>query len=195
MKLETERLILRKPRMSDLNDLVEGLNNLKVTKNLMVVKFPYTKEEGKKWLEKNTKIRKNKHRFLIELKKEKKVIGSISLDVDNHNKKGTTGSWLNEKYWKKGFMTEAKIAVNDYAFNKLNLNKLETESYTFNKASNATQKRMGYELEGTRKKSFFCLATGKIHDANLYGLLNSDWKKQLPKLKKHLKEKIKRLEK
>lgn len=40
-----------------------------------------------------------------------------------------------------------------------------------------------------RKKHLKSLATGKIHDAHLCGLFKKDWKKNLPKLKKHLKNK------
>jgi hypothetical protein len=44
------------------------------------------------------------------------------------------------------------------------------------------------------KKEAKSLATGKIHDINICGLFKEDWKKNLPKIKKHLQEKIKKLE-
>ena len=44
------------------------------------------------------------------------------------------------------------------------------------------------------KKESKSFATGKIHDANLYGLLREDWKKALKRVKKRLAEKIKKLE-
>lgn len=74
-------------------------------------------------------------------------------------------------------MTEAKIAVNDFAFNKLKLRRLNSQVYKENKASNATQKKMGYRLEGTQRKKEKTLSTGKIHDVNIYGLLKEDWSK------------------
>ena len=79
-------------------------------------------------------------------------------------------------------MTEAKIAVNDFAFNKLKLRKLNSDVFTENKASNATQLKMGYRLEGTRRKAARSKASGKIHDENIYGLLKEDWKKVRGKL-------------
>ena len=39
--IETERLILRQWNMNDLNDIVEGLNNINVTKWLAGAPFPY----------------------------------------------------------------------------------------------------------------------------------------------------------
>jgi len=85
--------------------------------------------------------------------------------------------------------------VNEFAFNKLKMRKMETGAFVDNKASNATQKSIGYEYEGLRKKHYLSKSTGKIHDENLYGLMKEDWKKNLPKLKKHLEEKIKKLDK
>ena len=198
MKLETERLILRKPRMSDAQDIVEGVNNLNVSKNLAVVKYPYYIKDAKSWvshcLKSWSKKNKKDYYFFIELKSEKKLIGAIDLSI-NSTGIGRTGSWVNENYHRKGYMTEAKIAINEFAFNKLKIRKLETEAYSDNIASNATQKSVGYKYEGCRIKHSISLSTGKIHDENLYGLLRKDWKKNLPKLKKHLKEKIKKLEK
>lgn len=195
MKIETQRLILRPPQLSDWKDLVEGLNNLNVSKNLLKVKYPYTRKEAMLYLKKCTKpdYKKGGYNFYIELKSEKKIIGAIVLDIDEHNKIAKTGSWVNEKYHKKGYMTEAKIAVNNLAFNKLKLRKLETTVFSNNIASNATQKRVGYKIEGMMRKHGISIATGKIHDENMYGLLKEEWLKIVPELKTHLKEKIKKL--
>lgn len=45
--IETERLILRKFKLTDIDDLVDGLNNLNVSKWLAFVPFPYTKKMQK----------------------------------------------------------------------------------------------------------------------------------------------------
>ncbi|MEK6833813.1 MAG: GNAT family protein [Nanoarchaeota archaeon] len=202
MKLETERLILREPRMSDWKDIVEGIGDLEVSKNLSTVPYPYKKKDAEYWIKKTIKKWKKRgkeiesYNFLIELKSEKKVIGSIGIPmIDYKNKFCTTGSWLNKNYHKKGYITEAKIVLNEFAFNKLKMRKMETETFSENTASNATQKAVGYKMEGCRRKHHISKATGKIHDENMYGLMKEDWKKLLPKLKKHLKDRIKKLEK
>src|SRR3989344_3757155 len=154
---------------------------------LLVVPHPYNKKDAdtyiktviKRWKQKI----QNDYTFFIELKSEKKVIGAIGIHrIDWFSGVGTTGSWINKKYWRNGYMTEAKIAVNDFAFNKLKLRKLNSDVFTENKASNATQLKMGYRLEGTRRKAARSKASGKIHDENIYGLLKEDWKKVRGKL-------------
>ena len=104
IKLETKRLILRKPRKSDWKDLVNGMNNLNISKNLEVVPFPYKKKDAKDFIKNKIKKWNKKDQddfsFFIELKSEKKMIGAIGLhQVEKFNGLATTGSWINEKYW------------------------------------------------------------------------------------------------
>ncbi len=193
MEIKTKRLILRKPRMRDWKDLVEGVGNIDVAKNTCGIPNPYKKKDAIKYIKTAPKKwKKEDYLFYIELKSEKKVIGAIGIHkINKFNKTADTGSWINEKYWKKGYITEAKIAINDFAFNKLKLRRLNSGVFKENIASNATQKKMGYKLEGVKRKAIRSKATGKIHDENVYGLLKEDWKKVRPKLKKEMKKKLK----
>jgi len=187
MKLETQRLILRKPRMSDWKDVMEGIGEYDVCKWLFNTPYPYVEKNAvnfitkkiKKWKEKP----QNDYLFLIELKSEGKVIGAMELlNIDSYSKTAETGSWINKKYWRNGYITEAKIAVNDFAFEKLKLRRLYSPVYSDNLASNATQRKMGYVLEGIQRKAKRIISSGKIHDVNMYGLLKEDWKKARKKL-------------
>lgn len=194
MQLETKRLILRKHRKSDWQDIVEGIGNYDVAKMLTTVPYPYKKNHALEYIKKRAKKWKEKtvtdYVFVIELKSEKKVIGSVGLHkVNFFHGVGTTGSWINKNYWRKGYVTEAKIAINDFAFNKLKLRRIESGAFSNNKASNAVQLNMGYKFEGTKRQNVKCMTTGKIHDENIYGLMKSEWKKRRPKLIKEMKKK------
>ena len=189
MKLKTKRLILRQPKMSDWKDLVEGLNDFEVAKRMSRIVYPYNKKEAEIFIKKTAQRWKEKVpeniQFSIELKSEKKIIGGIGIsNINNFNGTANTGSWINKKYWRQGYITEAKIVANDFIFNKLKLRRLNSYVYYDNKASNATQKKMGYKLEGTMRKYMKNKATGKIHDMNVYGLLKEDWEKTRRKLVK-----------
>jgi ribosomal-protein-alanine N-acetyltransferase len=190
MQLKTKRLILRPPKKSDWKDLVEGVGEYDVAKMLSKIPHPYNKKDAVDYLKKAVKRSKQKiendYTFFIELKSEKKIIGAIGIhDIDSFSGVGRTGSWINKKYWRNGFMTEAKIAVNDFAFNKLKLRRLDSDVYADNEASNATQRKMGYKLEGVQRKKVKTQATGKIHDVNIYGLMKEDWKKARVRLLKN----------
>lgn len=185
--LKTKRLILRKPKPSDWEDIIEGAGEYDVAKMTENIPHPYTKKDAARFIRKMIAKWKEKEKkdlvFFLELKKEHKVIGAMGLHkISAFRGIAETGSWINKKYWRQGYITEAKIAVNDFAFNKLKLMRLNSPIYKDNKASNATQIKMGYKLEGVQRKGTRNRFTGKATDLNLYGLLKEDWEKARPRL-------------
>ena len=196
MILKTKRLILRPSRKSDWKDIVEGVGVLDVAKNLEVVPHPYKKKDALWWINRNIKRWKKKEKedytFVLELKDEKKVIGATGIhNIKKNSGTCTTGSWINKRYWRNGYILEAKIPVLDFAFNKLKLRKIETAAYTENIASNKMSLKLGFKKEGMKRKAIVSKADDKIHDENIYGLFKSEWKKVRPKLVKEVEKKIK----
>ena len=51
MRLETERLVLRDWEQNDIEDIVEGLNDIEVSKWLAFIPYPYTSEHAKNWID------------------------------------------------------------------------------------------------------------------------------------------------
>ena len=195
MILKTKRLILRPPRKSDWKDIVEGVNNLNVSKMTSVIPHPYHKKDALWWINQSAKDNKKKenksYHFMIELKLGRKVIGSTSItNIHKPTKKSHAGSWINQDYWRKGYILESKIAVFDFAFNKLRLNKIETEAFIENKASNGMQKKLGFRLVGILKDASRSESNKKLHNVNIWELMGSDWLKVRPKLIKSLNNKL-----
>ena len=184
MILTTKHLILRQPKIKDAKDIIEGINNLNISKWLLVVPYPYTMKDARWYInhcaEKNKQKKKDSYSFSIELKSEKKIIGGCGISkIDNHSKTAELGYWLNENYWRQGLITEAINVLIEFASKKLKLRRLTIPAYSDNKASNALAKSLGFKYEGRLRKVAFCKATGKIHDENVYGLLKEEWKKRL----------------
>ena len=179
MRIETERLILRRPTKKDVKDLVEGLNTLKISASLGFIPYPYTKKDAIKWVKacskENKKKKKKEYNFAIELKSEKKLVGVVMLDyVDYFHRSARLGYWINVDYWGKGIVTEANKAVLDFVFNNLNLRRVHLGSYTEEEAAKKIPKKLGFKFEGTLRQSHKTKATGKIHDVHTYGLLKED---------------------
>ncbi len=181
MKLESERLVLREWKNNDVNDLVEGLNNKEVSKWLVYVPFPYTEDDAKKWIEYCSKIdqlsdKRNAYEFAIELKSEKKVIGGVTLDKINkfHGTAGG-GIWINPKYHGCGYGSEAFAKRIEFAFEVLDLRRLENGYLKGNPSSLKMQERFGYKLEGKRRNAFKCMADGEIKDEYITSLLKEEW--------------------
>jgi len=192
VKLTTKRLILRPIKESDWPDIVEGVGDLRIARWTMAVPHPYEKKDFLTWIRhdiaQRKKRKKDNYCLAIELKSEKKVIGVTGIfNIKEFHGSATTGSWINRKYWRQGYIFEAKIAVLDFAFNTLRLRRVEGEIFAGNKASNGMTRKLGYTLEGRRRKAEKSLATGKIHDVNVYGLLKAEWKKIRPWLIKEMR--------
>jgi ribosomal-protein-alanine N-acetyltransferase len=168
--------------------LIEGLTNFKVSRYLAKVPHPYKKKDALWWINncnKNwRKKKKESYIFNIELKSEKKLIGGIDVhEINYFDSTGDIGYWLNEKYWRKGIISEALIKLIDFAFKKLKINRLTILAYVGNKASNAVAKKFRFKFEGREREAARSLAAKKVYDVNKYSLLRREW----PKIKGRLK--------
>lgn len=172
--IETERLILRQWNMNDIDDIVDGLNNINVTKWLAGAPFPYTTKDAEDFVKKT--IDNNLYNFAIVLKNENKVIGGTQLtNISLANGTAGGGIWINEKYQGKGYGSEAWGARIKYAFEDLGLRRLENGYFKDNISSWKMQEKFGYKNEGIRRQRFISKATGKIEDEYITGLLKDEW--------------------
>ena len=175
MIIKTERLILRQWQLSDINDLVEGLNNINVSKWLAGAPYPYKEEDAKHFIDKT--IENNLYNFAIILKEENKVIGGVQINnISYANGTAGGGIWLNENYQGKGYGTEAFAARIKFAFDVLKLRRLENGYFKDNERSHKMQLNFGYKDEGIRRKRFVSKATGNIEDEYITGLLKEEVK-------------------
>jgi RimJ/RimL family protein N-acetyltransferase len=55
----------------------------------------------------------------------------------------------------------------------LDLNRVEAELDTRNKASARVLEKLGFRLEGTKRED--CIVSGEVSDSWIYGLLKRDW--------------------
>lgn len=183
LRLETARLVLRDWDVADVSDLIDGLNDMNVSKWLAYVPYPYTELDANQWVQHCTKNSQNtqdrvNYEFEIELKSEHKVIGGVSL-VRVNRVHGTAGGgiWLSAKYQGQGYGTEAFGEKIRFAFEDLGLRRLENGLFKGNSSSLSMQKQFGYQLEGERRKAFKCMADGELKDECVMGLLKEEWQK------------------
>ena len=182
MELKTKRLVLRQIKESDAKSILENVNNLNVTKWLLVVPYPYKLKDAKFWInqckEETTKKPRKEYNFGIELKEEKRIIGGIGLSsVNKEQGKSSLGYWLGENYWRQGYGSEALEQLIDLAFNKLKLRRLEANVFAGNPSSGKLLEKFGFKQEGYKRKAAVCKADGKIKDEISYALLREEYKR------------------
>lgn len=177
MHIESKRLILREWEYSDIEDLIDGLNNINVSKWMASIPFPYTEYDAKSFIEYAKAQDINKHIYLaIVLKENNKVIGGTEIsNIDKRNGTAGGGIWLNENFQKNGYGTEAFCIRNRYIFNELNLRRVENGYFPENEKSHRMQLKLGYKDEGIRRKRFLCIATNEYVDECITGLMKEEF--------------------
>lgn len=85
------------------------------------------------------------------------------------------GYCLDEPAWGRGFATEAVGALVNWAFETLDLNRIQAETDTRNDASNHVLEKLGFVREGMTRED--CIVDGEISDTYIYGLLRREWRR------------------
>lgn len=100
--------------------------------------------------------------------------GTIGFHSINKNIKSISiGYWLDSKFVGKGLMTKACKVFTDYAFEVLQMNRVEIRCAEDNFKSRAIPQRLGFAEEGIIRDDE--LIYGKYLDSVVYGMLKKDW--------------------
>ena len=84
------------------------------------------------------------------------------------------GYCFGEEAWGHGYATEAARAVLAWAFDTLDLNRVQAETDTRNDASAHVLEKLGFVREGTLRED--CIVNGEVSDSWVFGLLRRDWR-------------------
>lgn len=152
-KLESNRILLRKYKLSDIDDYFEYISKPEVGGRIGFPPYK-TKEEALERL----KIELGKpYHFAIVLKEENKVVGSIQLhepkpnryeSIDSGDTPYEIGFMLSPSYWGRGLMPEATVLMNDFAFDVLNATTVLIGHVDKNIQSGKVQEKIGFKIEG-----------------------------------------------
>lgn len=103
------------------------------------------------------------------------IVGVASYNsIDWSNKTAYIGYWLGEKFQGNGIMTKVAKALTAYAFEVLQLNKVDIRAAVENKKSRSIPERLGYVQEGTIRQAEWLY--DHYVDHVVYGMLASEWK-------------------
>ncbi len=151
--LETDRLILRPLELSDAQEMFA------IDKNPEVHKYLWQNpsksiEESIKIIEyvRGQYINNGIGRFATIIKDTNEFIGWTGIKyVTEQPENGNInfydyGYRLNEKFWNKGYATEASIAWLGYGFNEMKIDKMNAYTHSENQSSNHILQKIGMHL-------------------------------------------------
>jgi RimJ/RimL family protein N-acetyltransferase len=153
MLFETDRLLLRPLVLEDTDAMFAMDNNPNVHKYLWQSPTQ-TKVETIKIIEMVQKqyVENNIGRFATILKETNQFIGWTGIKyVNDHIENGNSnffdyGYRLDEKYWNKGYATEASIFWLDFGFKKMKIEILNAYTHSENGASNQILQKVGMKF-------------------------------------------------
>jgi ribosomal-protein-serine acetyltransferase len=104
------------------------------------------------------------------------ICGMVSLqNVDWLNRKASVGYWLGEAWLGRGLMTKVCGTLIDFAFDELDLNRLEIHCAVANHRSKRIPQHFGFTLEGVMREAEWLYDHWVDHD--MYALLARDYKR------------------
>lgn len=172
--LKTERLLLRDFGLTDAKE-VQRLAGVREVAKGTFIPHPYEDGIAESWIESQKKEFEEGSlvNFAIVLAVAETLIGSIGLILSQQHKWGELGYWIGVPYWNQGFCTEAVLAVMDYGFKDLNLNRIWAPHFKSNPASGRVLQKSGLQYEGRQREHY--KRFGRYEDAELYGLLKREY--------------------
>ena len=147
IRIETERLILRPWKESDVDDFfayasVPGVGEM--------AGWPHHQSKAQT-LQTIDMFMREKDVLAIELKESNRVIGSLGIHENDNDHVGPdylgreVGYVLSKEYWGRGLVPEAVRGVIDYCFNTLRYDYLLCGHFTWNHQSRRVIEKCGFQ--------------------------------------------------
>ncbi|WP_367038387.1 GNAT family N-acetyltransferase [Streptomyces sp. Je 1-332] len=114
-------------------------------------------------------------RVAIDRASDGAFVGWCALtDWDPDFRSASLGYCLADTTWGHGYATEAAHALLQWAFDTLDLNRVQAETDTRNVASARVLEKTGFLREGTLREE--CIVNGEVSDTWVFGLIRREWR-------------------
>lgn len=176
-KLVGKRIVLREYRQEDFEFIKMWVTNPLIVDNLSdIFLYANTVNQTEAFLNMMLENKSDNRGFIIADKETEEYIGQIDfVHIDWKNRTAEIGIVIgSEENLGKGYGSEAIRVLEDFAFNRLNLHKLQLKVYEFNQRGYKCYLKCGFKEEGRIRENYFIY--GKYHDTIHMGILKEEYK-------------------
>lgn len=173
--LESERLLFRKTTKDDIDEFFFIQLNPNLRRYLGMTKVGNNLIKNRKFFDESVYDNKDFYRWTIVKKEDNKILGCIYLNI--HDKKARTAGidyWIREDEWGCGYVTEAAQRILEFAFDTLNLNRIESCGAKDNPGTWKVMEHIGLKYEGERQSGAFYYYGG-LTDLVMYGITRNEY--------------------
>lgn len=170
-----ERLILTAIRESDMAIIEKWMNDVHFLRHYdMLAAVPQTDHQTKKGILEMAES-SNGYLFAIRKREEEELLGITGLiDIQWTNQVGTFFIGIGHTVDAgKGYGLEALLLMLDFAFNELNLYRVQLNVISYNERAIRLYEKAGFRREGVFRE--LLQRDNQRFDLYLYGLLRSEW--------------------
>ena len=153
--LKTQRLTLRATTLEDVQSIFE-LRSSEETNKFVATKIMQNLEEAEAFITICNTLYKKENRIFWLIEFEDKIIGSIVLHrISLEKKYAEIGYKLKPEMRRKGFMSEAIVAVLNFSFEQLHLKTIEAYTHKNNAPSITLLEKHHFVFQPQRKDTGF----------------------------------------
>jgi [ribosomal protein S5]-alanine N-acetyltransferase len=169
--LQTERLILRKITLDDLDDMYSYCSNDEVSKFVTWdthKRVTDTKDYVEFVLDQYTN--KKIAPWGIEYKENGKLVGTIDFVTwEPNHKTAEIGYVISQDYWGEGITTEAAKELIKFGFETMDLVRIQARCFEENIGSERVMKKAGMSFEGILRKAMY--VKGNHQNLKIYSII------------------------
>ena len=174
MNIKGKKVILRAIEKEDLELLREMINDDGIEKFVVGYSYPVSKVQQEVWFNSIIQDKENL-RLIIETEEDGAIGFANIINIDWKNRSAFHGIKIaNKDFRSKGLGTDTVMAVMRYAFDELQLNRLDGAIITYNEGSIKLYcDRCGWVVEGLKRKAVY--KAGAYHDMYVVGILKEGY--------------------
>ena len=165
--LETGRLRLRQPKMSDAPHIARYAGDYDISSMTSSVPHPYPEMAVEMWIMIRNIARQssdNNHMVMeIKTKAGFEVCGMAGIFKRDPTSDWEIGYWIAKPFWRKGLATEAGQGLIDFARQKLGANRIIAGHFEDNPASGRVLEKLGFVYTGESCNTFSMARMGKAN--------------------------------
>jgi len=175
--IDTERLILRPLTRADAAVVQFLAGDKAIASTTLSIPHPYGVGVAQKWIKsiKGDIAEGRSVVFAITENNNGNLLGTIGLVINKEHDHAEMGYWIGKDYWGKGYCTEAAIAVLEYGFETLRLNRIFAQHFKGNDASGSVMRKIGMNYEGSSKGHI--KKWNQYKDIENFGLVREDYRR------------------
>ena len=160
-------MVLREWTEDDVPALVAACNDPEIPRWIPVIPRPYGEDDALRFVRGEWRTNAG-HQFAIT--QDGVVVGSIGMSVNEDLRRGRIGYWCAKEARGRGVTTRALRTLCRWAFDELDLERLELMTDPDNHASQRVAEKVGFQREGVLR-SHTPHPDGRRRDSVLFSLL------------------------